>query len=289
MATATHHQAGEALPRSLIAIGIPCAGVLLVAFFLIRGFPYDKLGELIAKRIEQSHGIHLAIGDIGPALQLAGPALEGTQLRVTFPNRSPQQIDRALVRPAWSMSWLTGDPAFHVEVESPSGNVDGTLRWNGVASWVGTIRDARPELPPIADWIPIGGLEGALDATLDVSMGETGLEGLIEFEIRDGSTSLPGFSTPLPFESLTAAVSVGGDAYLKLNSLSFEGSLVSGSGSGKIGRAEPLAQAPIGFEFQIEFKPELSKTVPRQERKKINRDGNALLKIYGTVAEPKIR
>jgi type II secretion system protein N len=289
MAAATHHRAGEALPRPLIAIGVPCAGVLLIAFFLIRGFPYDQLGELIANRIEQNHGIHLAIGNVGPTLQLAGLALEGTQLRVAFPNRVPQHVERALIRPAWSMSWLTGDPAFHVEVESPSGSVDGTLRWNGVASWVGTIRDARPELPPIADWIPIGGFEGALEATLDVSMGETGLEGLVEFEIRDGSASIPGFSVPLPFEKLTAAMSLGGDAYLKLNSLSFEGPLITASGSGKIGRAEPLAQAPIGFEFQLDFESELSKTMPRSERRKINQSGTALVKIFGTVAEPEIR
>jgi type II secretion system protein N len=288
MPTATHHRTGESLPRPLITIGVPCAGVLLIAFFLIRGFPYDKLGELIAKRIEQSHGIHLAVGDVGPALQLAGLALEGTQLRVTFPNRSPQQIDRALVRPAWSMSWLTGEPTFYVELESPSGSADGTLHWNGAASWVGTIRDARPELPPIADWIPIGGFEGTLEATLDVSMAETGLQGLVEFEIRDGSTSIPGFSAPLPFESLTAAMSLGGDAYVKLTSLSFEGPLASGSGSGKIGRAEPLEQAPIGFEFQLDIKPELVRSV-RGGGAKIKPDGSALVKISGTVAEPKVR
>jgi len=288
MATTTHHRTGEALPRPLIAIGVPCAGALLIALFLIRGFPYDKLGVLIANRIEQSHGIHLAVGDVGPALQLAGPALEGTQLRVTFPDRSPQQIDRALVRPAWSLSWLTGEPAFHVELESPSGKADGTLRWNGGASWVGNIRDARPELPPIADWIPIGGLEGTLEATLDVSMAETGLEGLVEFEIRDGSFSIPGFSGPLPFEDLTGAVSLGGDAYARLTSLSFQGPAASGSGSGKIGRAERLEQAPIGFEFQLDIKPEIVRSV-QGGGVKIKKNGSALAKISGTVAEPKIR
>ncbi len=287
MPTAAHRRAGEALPRPLIAIGVPCAGVLLVAFFLIRGFPYDKLGELIANQIEQSHGIHLALGDVGPALQLAGLALEGTQLRVTFPDRSPQQIDRALIRPAWSLSWLAGEPTFHVEMESPSGNLDGTLHWNGAASWVGSIRNARPDLPPIADWLPTGGFEGTLEATLDVSMGETGLEGLVEFEIRDGSITMPGFSGPLPFESLTGAASFGGDAYATLTSLRFEGPLASGSGSGKIGRAEPLDQAPIGFEFQLEIKPELARAV--QGGVKINPGGDALAKISGTVAEPKIR
>jgi type II secretion system protein N len=288
MAAATHHRAGGALPRPLIAIGVPCAGVLLIAFFMIRGFPYDELGELIAIRIEQSHGIHIAFGNLGPAMQFAGPALECTQLQATFPDRSLQQIDRALVRPAWSLSWFTGEPALHVELESPSGRADGTLRWNGAASWVGTIRDARPDLPPIADWVPIGGFEGALDATIDISMGELGPEGLVEFEIREGSIAVPGFSAPLPFESLTGALSLGGDAYAKVNSLSFQGPAASGSGSGKIGRAERLEQAPIGFEFQLDIKPEIVRSV-RGGGVRINPDGSALAKISGTVAKPKVR
>jgi type II secretion system protein N len=288
MTTATHHRTDQVLPRPLIAIGVPCAGVLLVALFLIRGFPYDKLGELIANRIEQSHGIHLALGEVGPTLQLAGLALEGTQLRVAFPARSPQQIDRALIRPAWSLSWFAGEPAFHIELESPSGSADGTLHWNDVVSWVGTIRDARAELPPVADWVPIGGFEGILAATHDVSMGEDGLEGLVEFEIRDGSTAIPGFSAPLPFERLTAVVILGGDAYAKLTSLNFEGPLASGSGSGKIARAARIDGAPIGFEFQINIKPELSRSV-RGGGAKINSAGDALVRISGTVARPKVR
>ncbi|MCH8084552.1 MAG: type II secretion system protein GspN [Myxococcales bacterium] len=288
MPTATHHRAGEALPRPLITIGVPCAGVLLIAFFLIRGFPYDKLGELIADRIERSHGIHLAVGDIGPALQLAGIALESTQLRVTFPDRSPQQIDRALIRPAWSLSWLTGEPTFHVELETPSGSADGTLHWNGAASWAGTIRNARPDLPPIADWIPIGGFEGTLEAMIDISMGDSGPEGLVEFEIRDGSIFLPGLSAPLPFEKLTGAASFGGDVYAKLTSLSFEGPLASGSGSGTIGLAESLEQAPIGFEFQIVAKDEARRAM-QAGGLKLKSGGEGLAKISGTVAKPKIR
>jgi hypothetical protein len=108
MPTTTHQQTGEALPRALIAIGVPCAGVLLVVFFMIRGFPYDKLGELIANRIAQSHDIQLTFVDIGPTLQFAGPALEATQLRAKFPDRPLQKIDRALIRPAWSLSWFVG-------------------------------------------------------------------------------------------------------------------------------------------------------------------------------------
>jgi type II secretion system protein N len=288
MSTTAHHQTGEALPRALIAIGVPCAGVLLVAFFMIRGFPYDVLGELIANRIEQSHGIQLTFVDVGLTLQFAGPALEATQLRAKFPDRPPQQIDRALIRPAWSLSWFVGEPVIHVELESPSGNADGTLRWNGVTSWAGTIRDARPELPPIADWIPTGGFEGNLEATLDVSVTEQGPEGWVEFEIQDGSISVPGVSFPLPFKSLTGEVNLGGDAYATLTSLSLEGPDVSGSGSGKIGRAERLEQAPIGFEFKLDVKPTISRAV-MAAGVKVSPGGKAIPKISGTVEKPKIR
>ncbi len=288
MPTTAHQEAGDALPRALIAIGVPCAGVLLVAFFLIRGFPYEELGELIASRIEQSHGIQLTFADIGPTLQFAGPALEATQLRAKFPDQPAHKIDRALVRPAWSLSWLVGEPVLHVELDSPSGSADGTLRWNGLTAWAGTIRNARPELPPISDWIPTGGCEGNLEATLDVSMAEQGPEGRVEFEIQDGSLSLPGLSFPLPFTSLTGEVNLGGDAYATLTSLSLEGPDVSGSGSGKIGRAEPLEQAPIGFEFTLDVKPSISRAVSAAGVK-VNPGGDALIKISGTVAKPKIR
>jgi type II secretion system protein N len=288
MPTTTHQQAGETLPRALIVIGVPCAGVLLVVFFMIRGFPYDKLGELIANRIEQSHGIQLTFVDVGPTLQFAGPALEATRLRAKFPDQPLQQIDRALIRPAWSLSWFVGEPVLHVELESPSGSADGTLRWNGVTAWAGTIQDARPELPPIADWIPTGGFEGNLEATLDVSMTEQGPEGWVEFEIQDGSISLPGLSVPLPFKILTGEVSLGGDAYATLTSLSFDGPDVSGSGSGKIGHAERLEQAPIGFEFALDVKPTMSRAVSAGGVK-ISPGGKAIAKISGTVAKPKIR
>jgi hypothetical protein len=82
-------------------------------------------------------------------------------------------------------------------------------------------------------------------------------------------------------------VSLGGDAYAKLTSLSFQGPAASGSGSGKIGRAERLEQAPIGFEFQLDIKPEIARSV--RGSVKIKPNGSALAKISGTVAEPKIR
>ena len=114
-------RAGGELPRPLLVIGVPCAGLLLTAFFLFRGFPYDQLADLIVRRFEQSQGTRLVIGEIAPVMQMAGPALEGTGLRATLPSGDLVQIDRALIRAAWSTSWLTGDPAVHLELDGPAG------------------------------------------------------------------------------------------------------------------------------------------------------------------------
>jgi type II secretion system protein N len=289
MFRAHYPQTDAELPRSLIVVGVPCVGVLLIAFFLIHGFPYDELGQRIASRIEESHGIQITFGDIGPTLQLAGPALEATQLRVKRPDRPPEPIERALIRPAWSMSWFAGEPALHVELESAAGTAVGTLQWNGTTRWAGSLHDARPELPPISDWIPTGRLEGMLVATVDLSMTELGPEGTVAFEVRDGTLFLPGLpSAPLQFETLTGELSIGGDAYAKLESLQFEGPLAKGSGSGKIGRAARLDQAPIAFEFDFVVQPELARAVAAGGVQ-VNPGGDAVAKISGTVAKPKIR
>jgi len=289
MFRASYPHADAELPRPLIVVGVPCVGVLLILFFLIRGFPYDALGERIASGIEQSHGIQIAFAEIGPTLQIAGPALEATQLRVKRPGRPPEPIDRALIRPAWSMSWFAGEPALHVELESPAGFAKGTLSWNGTTRWAGSIRNARPELPPISEWIPTGRVEGTLDATVELSMSELGPEGRVEFEVGGGTLFLPGLpSAPLKFESLTGELELGGDAYAKLVSLQFDGPLAKGTGSGKIGRAARLDQAPIGFEFEFVVQPEPARAM-NASGVRVNPGGDAVARISGTVSKPTLR
>jgi type II secretion system protein N len=262
--------------------------VLLIVFFLIRGFPYDQLGAQITRRIEQSQGVRLAIGELAPVMQLAGPALEGTGVRATFPSGDLLQIDRALVRAAWSTSWLTGDPAVHLELESPAGGAVGTLQWNGSTSWNGTVWDVEVGLPPLAALVPVVGLDGRLDASVDVRTGELGSEGTIYFEIRDGSLSLPKVSVALPFELFSGELELGGDDYLTLDSIQIEGSAVSGTGSGKIARAETFEQAPVSIEFELSIDPALSKKV-RAAGLRVSRKGLTKVRISGTVAKPTSR
>jgi len=209
-------------------------------------------------------------------------------LRATLPSGDLVQIDRALIRAAWSTSWLTGDPAVHVELEGPAGGAVGTLQWNGTTSWNGNIWNAAASHPPLADFVPVVRLDGMLDARIDVEVGELESEGLIYFEVRDGSLSLPNVSVALPFELFSGDLELGGDDYLTLDSIRIEGSAVSGTGSGKIARAETFEQAPVSLEFELNIESALSKKV-RAAGMRVNRDGLTKVRISGTVADPKIR
>jgi len=284
----TRRRAAGDFPRPLLAIGVPCAGVLLIAIFLIDGFPYDQLGAQIVRRIEQSQGVRLVIGELAPDMQLAGPALTVTGMRATLPSGDLLQIDRALVRAAWSTSWLTGSPAVHLELEGPAGGAVGTLRWNGSTSWNGTVWDVEVGSPPLADLVPVVGLDGRLDASGDVQTGELGSDGTIYFEVRDGSLSLPNVSVALPFELLSGDLELGGDDYLILDSIRIEGSVVSGTGHGKIARAETFEQAPVSIELELSIDSALSRKV-RAAGLRVGRRGQTKVRISGTVAQPTIR
>ncbi len=284
----TQQRGAEALPRPLLKIGVPCAGALLIAFFLFRGFPYDQLGAQIVRRIEQSQGVHLAIGELAPVMPLAGPALEATGVRATLSSGDLLQIDRALVRAAWSTSWFLGDPAVHLELEGPEGGAMGTLQWNGSTSWNGTVWNVSAALPPLADLVPGVGVDGMFDASIYVRIGELETEGLIDFEVRDGSLSLPNISVALPFERLSGELELGGDRYLTLASIGIEGSAVSGTGSGEVARAETFEQAPLSLEFELLIDPALSKKVGAAGLR-VNQSGRAKVRVSGTVAQPRIR
>jgi len=284
----TQRRAAGELPRPLLAIGVPCAGVLLIAFFLFRGFPYDQLGAQIVRWVEQSQGVHLAIAEFTPVMQLAGPVLEGTGVRATLSSGELLQIDRALVRGAWSTSWLSGAPAIHLELEGPAGGVTGTLEWNGSTSWNGIVWDVAVAQPPLADLVPVIGLDGLLAATVDLRIDELGNEGLIDFEVRDGSLSLPNISVALPFDMLSGELELGGDAYLTLASMTIEGPAVSGTGSGVIARAETFEQAPVNLELELNINADLSKSV-RAAGLRVGRRGLTKVRVSGTVAQPEIR
>ena len=164
----------------------------------------------------------------------------------------------------------------------------GTLEWNGSTAWNGTVWGVAISDPALADFVPVLRLDGTLDATVDVRIGEPENEGLIYFEVRDGSLALTPTMVSLPFDLFSGELELGGDGSLILESANLEGSTVSGTASGKIARAEIFEQAPVSLEFNLDIKPAYSKQL-RDAGIRVNRNGPTKIRVSGTVAKPTIR
>ena len=127
-----------------------------------------------------------------------------------------------------------------------------------------------------------------MDATFSLRMGELGPAGPLTFEMRDGSLSIPNVPIALPFEKISGVFELGGNAYLTIESLTLEGQIVSGSGSGAIAKAASFEIAPLRMQFQLNVQSSFAGGV-RAAGLKIDRNGDTTVRITGTVSNPSIR
>jgi type II secretion system protein N len=272
----------------MMKVGVPFVGLLLILFFLIRGFPYDQLADRITLGAEQDWGVQLAIDELSPAYQLAGPALEASGVSAKFPGGAVFPIDRALIRPAWSLSWFSGTPAFYAEADSAAGSARFTFQLADSTSWMGSVQNLALADKALASVLPTRSFTGSLDAEFDLEFGEQGPEGRINLEIHDGSVALPRIPIGLPFERLTSELTLGGESFLTIESFNFEGSGTSGSGSGTISHSEKIDRARLNIEVNLTVPPEMTKLI-RKSGLHADREGKIKARISGTVANPTIR
>lgn len=270
-------------------MGLPLAGVLVFAFFLIRGFPYDLLGERIARRAGAGLGAEVTIAELSPRLRLAGPALEADGVQVVWADGRLLRLDRALLRPAWSLSWLQLKPALYTEIEGPMGAVEGTLVAGdgGIDSWDGQVRDLDlAQLP--AGAFPGYSLRGYADAEIDVALAESGPDGSATFLAREGSIQLPDVPMPVPFDVFKGDLVFGGDAFVSVDELSLEGPLLSAQVTGSIAPAPVFANARLALEVALEAQPAI-RAVLQNAGVRVGRDGKASLQVTGTPSAPVVR
>lgn len=276
------------LPRWFRTLVVPIAGVVLVLLFMLRGFPYDAIAGRITSALEPAIGARLHIAELEPVFGWSGPAVQATGIRAIFPAERTLRIDRVLVRPAWSIAWFQGNPAFYVEIDSPDGLATGVIETGENPHFEGSVENLNLRELAFIDMLSSGGIEGRMDATFSLQMGELGPEGPVSFVVRDGSLSIPNIPVALPFQKISGEIELGGDAYLTLASLTLEGPIVSGTGSGTIGRATSFDRAPLRMEFKLNVKPALAGGV-RSAGLRVDRKGNTTVRITGTVQAPNIR
>jgi len=275
------------LPRPLLIFGVPTAGLLLVLLFIILGFPYDKLGDRIAERLLQS-GVRVEFDEIGPALRLAGPGLVVTGLRASVEGAETIQLQRALVRPAWSSAWLRGSPALYTEIESESGAAQGTVILGDRGAWNGTLTQVDVGALPLPANTPFGSLTGVIDATVDLAMEEQRAKGSVTFDAVDGTLDLVSLPMSIPFETLSGDLTFGGNGYLTVNRLDVRGPAVNAGVTGNVLDATSFAAAPLRLEIAIDAEPAMIAAV-RGAGVRIDRNSVGKARVTGTVAAPKIR
>jgi hypothetical protein len=257
----------DATPRGVDGLritGIAIAAVVLTLFFMVLGFPYDRLAQRIAGQIERQTGTRVALGPVSLGLVHWAPGLEAESVRIVRPDGSRIDLDHLGVRPAFSLAWLRGTPAWATDVESAQGAASGVL----------TLGDAP-------------GFDGGL-YDVDLVLGEEGPTGSVVFEARDGILAHPELPLPMPFEKIDGEIDLGGEDWARIRSFAFESPLASGRVRGTIGRAPRFALAPLRLQVELTVSGAVQGSLNAQGVE-IGKHGEIRADVTGTPMRPVVR
>jgi len=286
MAT-TARSGGTAGARPIGVLGTSLACVLLTLFFLFLGFPYDRLGQRLAAELGRGNGTQLSFQELGPFISLAGPGLEATGARVTTADGIRLQLDRARLRPAWSLAWLRLAPAIHLDLQGPPGNIVGVVTLGQTPGFDGQLEAI--DLAQLPNNLVGSGvvLAGTLDADVDLRAGSPGPQGSIKLNAREGSLGAPDLlPMAVPFDELSASLRLGDGALLEVES--FETKSPSAQVSGTIATAPSFVDAPLNLQVKLQTDPAFRNTLQGLGIR-VSRDGKATLRIRGTPTAPILR
>lgn len=274
--------------RARLYAGLPAAALVLVSFFIFLGFPYDRLASRLEGEISRALGVHVTIGELVPRVMLFGPGLEARGVRAELRSGQVVDVPRAVLRPAWSLSWLSGDPAVFTDVESSMGKARGTLTLGDGRGFSGDLVEVDLASLPFSTWLATSTLEGRGTIALDVAIGEEGPEGTLTFEAQDGSLAFADLPIAVPYTRLRGDVVLGGESFLEVRSMELEGPMLSANGKGRVARSPALATAPLDFELSLSAQPEIRPALEAAGLRS-GRNGAMRLRVGGTPSRPVVR
>ena len=279
------------VPRWLRVATYPVAAVLLTAFFVFLGFPYDLLALRLNDAIGSSLNVQMRIGKLSPHIGLLGLGLSAREVRAVREGGRSFEIEELVLRPAWSLAWFRGTPALHLDVSSEVGSAFGTIVLGGDAGWEGRLEAVKLAYLPLEMLASID-LDGTLDASIDLhAAGEEaggGLQGDVDFDVREGSVSTDALPVALPFDRLHGRLLFGDDAFVKLSGVELEGPLIGASIEGKVGRAPVASRQPLSIDVAYEVH-DASLAGMLGARGRPGADGRTHLTVGGTLAQPVVR
>jgi type II secretion system protein N len=275
--------------RRLQRIGLPVGFALLTLVFVVAGFPYDRVRDVVAARASQALRAQVRMADFGPTLTLFGPGVKAQGLELAFADGQRVTLESAKLRPAWSLSWLRLRPAFHVDLKAPQGRAIGTLVVGAEPGFDGDLEDVDLGKLPLDSALSGLSLDGVASGSVDLRRTAAGPRGSFDLRASSGSIALPGVPVALPFESLTAKADVT-DAHLAENvSVDLQGPMLTAQITGSIGQSPVPVGAPLDLALKVKvvdpsLRPMLAGTGLR-----FAQDGTADMKLTGTPGRPLLR
>jgi type II secretion system protein N len=270
-------------------LGLVVAYLALTALFVAAGFPFDRLAPRVADALGSATGARATVGGLGFSISWLRPQLVARNVELHWPGGFAFALDRARIGPALSPSWLRGQPSLALSLDTKLGRLAGTARIGTAPAFRGELRGVALDKLPLDAFAPGLQLGGALDADLDLRAAGALPEGTAHLAGRNGSISLPNLPIGLPFAKLDADLALGGAALVAIQSLTLDGPLVAGSGSGTIGRGVSIDDSPLALDLRIDAREPSLRQLLASEGLAIGADGTAHLEIGGTLASPSLR
>jgi type II secretion system protein N len=273
--------------RSAIVLG---CGLLTLFFFAVR-FPYDRFREPLVALVGAASGAEVQVGALSGGLGIGGITLVAAPATLLWPTGARLELTRVALRPAWSLSWLRGQPALHLDLRAPAGRLAGTV-WPGEpAAFAGGVHELVLEQLPSELLAAAQGfaVTGRLDADADLSFAGGVLGGELSLDVREGALSAPGSPISIPFDRLEAELGVEGGQTLRVSSASLSGPMVEGSAVGQLGLAGDLDAAPLDVQLDLRVADPSLRGVLAPLGVRLDSEGRGKLHLRGSLGSPVLR
>jgi type II secretion system protein N len=280
------------IPKPLLRIGTPIAAFVLVTLFVFLRFPFGDLAPFLAQQIAALTGAEVSIGDLEPRLTIGGPGFAARDVRLVTPGRRRFDVDPLRVRPAWSTSWLRGDPALRVDAESAVGRAGGVIVLGDAPAFRGEFVDVDLASLPIAAAGTEGlALSGRLTGAADLALAAGAAVGPLSFDVRSGAIVHPLLPVPIEFETIRADLVLGGAASIDVKSFALDGPIVNARLTGTLGVAGAPAgrDGPLDLDVELEIPSPPLRALLEGVGLRTDGRGHAAFAISGTLAQPRFQ
>lgn len=269
------------------ALVIAAAYAALTVLFVIARFPIERLTPQVEALAIAASGARVEIGALEMGMVALLPALHAREVVVTTAGGTRIELDRVRARPAWSLSWLRGQPSLVLGLRAGEARLDGTLRLGPTPGFRGDLSQVDLRQLPALPLRDLGvTLDGRIGGNVDLRLAESGPEGSVALRATSGSLGVAELPIGIPYDSLGVDATLGGDALAEIGSFVVDGPMIAIEASGTIGRGPAPPLAPLALRARLDVREPALRRMMSGSGVDLDPDGRAELTIGGTLGAP---